>query len=374
MTKAIAIIRHPEPGEPSPAQMKSGRYKKRVVDWKGLKINIENEPGTFRRGVKPDGSTAWESLMKFAYGEIRGTEGVDGDPVDIFLGPMMDLAPTVFVIHQRRVDDWENYDEDKCMVGFMQESDAIDAFLSCYDDRRFLGPITEMPVAEFIAKVRATKDAPAMVKSQPVALLLKGYVHPYIRDGRPVSGYVNRRADGVEASGDPYAADALPGVAKIKRNLDAPKPEYVPAGGGSDEVKWERVVPPELIDELNNRPPLTPEAAAWAAQYRKLMEEVDRPPMVVLPAQGDLFAEAPAPEPSNERFYVTMVRHPGTARQKVGFLAGPFHTHDEAKAHVSRARKAAVEADPDAAFDAFGTSSRKADHHPPGVLNRTLGL
>jgi len=153
--------------EPSPAQLASGRYSKRKFGWKGLTIRVENEAGTFRRGRKPGGGE-WETLMHFAYGEIARTEGVDGDPVDVFLGPHMEEAPLVYVIHQRRVDDWENYDEDKCMLGFLSEQDAIDAFLSSYDDPRFLGPITALPVEEFIAKARATRATPAMIKSRPL--------------------------------------------------------------------------------------------------------------------------------------------------------------------------------------------------------------
>lgn len=171
----IIVLRHPEPGEPSPAQIASGRYPKRKVSWRGLTIRIENEPGTYRRGIKPDGS-GWETLMRFAYGEIARTEGVDGDPVDVFLGPATDTAPMVYVVHQRKVRAWDQYDEDKCMVGFESEEDAVAAFLSSYDDPRFLGPITTMPVDEFVRKVRATRGAPAMVKSEPVMMLLRGIV------------------------------------------------------------------------------------------------------------------------------------------------------------------------------------------------------
>lgn len=177
-SRPILMLRHPEPGEPSRAAIEAGRYKKRAVPWMGLTLRIENEAGTFRRGVKPDGSTSWETLMKFAYGEVARTEGVDGDPVDVFLGPYMDTAPTVYVVHQRRVNDWEAYDEDKCMLGFDSEESAVAAFLSSYDDPRFLGPITAMPVAEFVSKVRATREAPAMVKS---VLFFKSYVKGHAR-------------------------------------------------------------------------------------------------------------------------------------------------------------------------------------------------
>jgi hypothetical protein len=57
------------------------------------------------------------------------------------------------------------YDEDKAMLGFASEDEARAAYLQHYDDPRFLGPITAMPVDEFVAKVRATKGNPAMIKT-----------------------------------------------------------------------------------------------------------------------------------------------------------------------------------------------------------------
>lgn len=164
MPRPLIFGRIPLPAEPTDAQLASGRYPKRKLAWKGLTLRIENEAGTFRRGRKPDG-TEWCTFMAFAYGEVERTEGVDGDPVDVFLGPQLEDAPEVYVIHQRRVDDWEAYDEDKCMVGFMSWDDARAAFLASYDDPRFLGPMTPMPVEAFIEKAKATREAPAMIKS-----------------------------------------------------------------------------------------------------------------------------------------------------------------------------------------------------------------
>lgn len=148
--------------EPTDAQIASGNYPKRALRWKGLVIRIENEAGSVRSGYKPDGSM-WETRMVYPYGYVAGTEGVDGDEVDVFVGPEAD-APMVYVVHQRKVNDWTKYDEDKAMIGFACEEDAIRAFLLCYDDERFLGPITAMPVAEFISKVKATAKKPTMIK------------------------------------------------------------------------------------------------------------------------------------------------------------------------------------------------------------------
>lgn len=164
MSKVYAVFaRHPTPTEPSQAQIEAGNYKKRVVRWRGLDIAIENEAGTLRHG-KSRAGLIWSRRMHFAYGYAKRSTGVDGDEVDIFLGPNLE-APMVYVIHQRKAGDWKAYDEDKAMVGFDSPEDAEAAYLSCYNDPRFLGPMTAIPADEFVAKVRATKEAPAMIKS-----------------------------------------------------------------------------------------------------------------------------------------------------------------------------------------------------------------
>lgn len=165
------------PGEVTPAQAESGNYRKRRVPWHGLEIAIENEPGTVRRG------RGWETLMLYAYGYIVGSNGVDGDPVDVYLGPDPDTAPIVYVVHQRKYGDWSAFDEDKAMIGWASQQEAEQAYLQHYDDPRFLGPVTAMPVAEFVAKVRATKEKAAMIKAigGRVVLFLKAHIKAHTR-------------------------------------------------------------------------------------------------------------------------------------------------------------------------------------------------
>ncbi len=163
----IVMPVHRRHHEPTKDQLAAGNYRKRKIPWQGMTISVENEAGSVRGGTNRDG-TSWEVRMKYPYGYLRGTKGVDGDHVDCFVGPNPD-APIVYVIHARKVNRWDQYDEDKCMIGFDTEDDAKAAFLSCYNDPRFLGPVTAMPVAEFVEKARATLEKPAMIK----ALLLK---------------------------------------------------------------------------------------------------------------------------------------------------------------------------------------------------------
>lgn len=144
--------------EPTQAQTKTGNYKKRKLKWQGLTIRIENEAGSIRAGKN------WETRMVYPYGYFVGSKGVDGDEVDVFVGSNQD-APFVYVIHQRKAGDWASYDEDKVMIGFDSLEEAQQAYLLNYNDDRFLGPVTTMPVAEFIEKLKATQEHPQMIKA-----------------------------------------------------------------------------------------------------------------------------------------------------------------------------------------------------------------
>lgn len=164
----VAFVKHPPLHEPSRAQKHAGNYAKRKIKWRGMTISIENEQGSFRRGTNRDGKS-WEQRMSAPYGEILGTEGTDGDAVDVFVGPNLE-APTVYVVHARKVNRWDEYDEDKCMVGWPDAESAKQAFLDNYSDPRFFGDMVEMPVDEFLTKVKATKEKPAMIKAEQLSL------------------------------------------------------------------------------------------------------------------------------------------------------------------------------------------------------------
>lgn len=201
LTKSCDIIQKSMPipvltrdHEPTEGQIKAGNYRKPKRRFAGLDVSIENPAGSYRRGQDRAGKT-WETRMLYDYGYIRGSLGVDGDHVDCYLGPNED-APMAYIVHQRCYGDWDKFDEDKCMLGFDSQEDAEAAYLKHYDDPRFLGPVTAMPMDEFRAKVRATKEAPQMIKAMP--LILKAYVRAHTRklgSGKviQVRGYTDKR-------------------------------------------------------------------------------------------------------------------------------------------------------------------------------------
>ena len=68
--------------EPTEAQKEAGNYKKGNVRIGQFDITVENPKGSVRRGTDASGK-AWEQTMQNTYGYIRGTEGVDGDHIDV---------------------------------------------------------------------------------------------------------------------------------------------------------------------------------------------------------------------------------------------------------------------------------------------------
>lgn len=163
VTAAVDALVDPKWVQPSPEQAAASDYYKPVMTWHGMAINIENPAGTVREGFDENGQP-WRTEFKYAYGELAGTLGVDNDPVDVFIGPYAD-AREVYIVRQQRRKAWHEYDEDKVMLDFPSMDAAREAYLAHYDDIRFFGGIIAMPLAEFLLKVKATANKPAMIKA-----------------------------------------------------------------------------------------------------------------------------------------------------------------------------------------------------------------
>ena len=118
--------------EPTEAQKEAGNYKKGHVRIGQFDITVENPKGSVRRGVDASGK-AWEQTMRNTYGYIRGTEGVDGDHIDVFLTNDIDgwNGRRVYIVDQYNEDG--TFDEHKVMLGFNDEAEAQDAYLSNYE-------------------------------------------------------------------------------------------------------------------------------------------------------------------------------------------------------------------------------------------------
>lgn len=118
---------------PSEGQKEAGNYRKGHVKVNGLDISIENPRGSYRSGVGDNGKP-WRSRLPHHYGYIRGTEGSDGDHVDVFLGPHL-RSGAVYVIDQKDLKTGE-HDEHKVMIGFGSQKQACEAYCRAFSDGR----------------------------------------------------------------------------------------------------------------------------------------------------------------------------------------------------------------------------------------------
>lgn len=118
----------------------------------GLVIDVENLKGSFREGVDP-GGTPWRVEMHAHYGELRGTEGADGEPLDVYVGDNAD-SPLVVVVHQQDPRTRE-YDEDKVMLGFRTVAEALALYRKQYDRPGFYQDHTTIPITSFWRWVQA---------------------------------------------------------------------------------------------------------------------------------------------------------------------------------------------------------------------------
>lgn len=155
---------------PTDGQKRVGNYRKVHLSIDGFRISIENPKGSVRSGTSPDG-TKWSNTLACDYGDIRGTESTDGDPVDIYLSDHPDKG-AVFVIDQ--IDPkTKKFDEHKVMYGFDSVEDAKKTYLACYQKGwGGLGWITPVTKAEFRKWIdssgRKTKPFHEYVSVKPI--------------------------------------------------------------------------------------------------------------------------------------------------------------------------------------------------------------
>ena len=118
--------------EPTEAQKEAGNYKKGHVQVGTFDITIEQPQGSVRRGTDADGKQ-WENKMNNTYGYIRGTVGVDGDHIDVFLSNDIDGwdGRKVFVVDQYNPDG--SFDEHKVMLGFNDADEAMGDYLANHE-------------------------------------------------------------------------------------------------------------------------------------------------------------------------------------------------------------------------------------------------
>lgn len=185
-TKEIDDARKEVSANPTDAQKEAGNYRKGHITLDGYDITIENPKGSTRSGVDAN-AQSWIVTMNNDYGYIRGTEGVDGDHIDVFLSD----DPTtgkVYVIDQ--VNDDGSFDEHKVMYGFKSALAAKRAYLANYSPGwKGLGNITKVSKEEF-----------------------KKWVESSHRKTKPFSEYKSVKVDGAQNDTiKTHQPNALPG-------------------------------------------------------------------------------------------------------------------------------------------------------------------
>lgn len=132
LANAVAVAEKETDTTPTEKQKEAGNYKKGHVQVGTFNITIENPKGSVRSGIDTEGNK-WKTIMQNTYGYIRGTEGVDGDHIDVFLSDDIDgwNGRRVFVVDQYNEDG--SFDEHKVMLGFNETDDAEAAYFANYD-------------------------------------------------------------------------------------------------------------------------------------------------------------------------------------------------------------------------------------------------
>ena len=134
---------------------------KKRVEWSGIPIDVEWPVGSVRVYTDDDtGEITFRKPMYVDYGYIRGTDSADGEELDVYIGN----APEgpVYVIDQLVVpDSYEeeqgaepgDHDEDKYMLGFESEREAMEAYQLHMTEEHF-GGVYEMSFEQFQELIR----------------------------------------------------------------------------------------------------------------------------------------------------------------------------------------------------------------------------
>jgi hypothetical protein len=191
----------------------------------GILIYVENMPGTTRSGTGTDGRR-WSVKMRVPYGEIPNTIGADGDPIDVFVGPDP-MAPTVFVFHQKHFQSTEEqvegtYDEDKVMLGFKSEAEALRCYRSHFTMPVLAPGITTMSILDFREKVHTleTSLGAALTKGWLAKATSPGGGGWMAIPGGRHKGYRRRKA-GSGGSGWEYWYPSAGAALKARRHHEA---------------------------------------------------------------------------------------------------------------------------------------------------------
>lgn len=211
---------------PTEAQKEAGNYKKGHVKVDGFDITIENPKGSVRSGKDADGKE-WSVTMNNDYGYIRGTEGVDGDHIDVFLSDNPEQG-NVYVIDQVNQKTGE-YDESKVMYGFNSLEEAKDAYLANFEEGWKVGVVSGVSKEEFRkwieSSVRKTKPF-----SEYKSVKVEEAQNEGIRPDEGVLDYAKRVAEREQKKAKPEKKIDVFSYTDAKSNIPAYRGAYYSDG------------------------------------------------------------------------------------------------------------------------------------------------
>jgi Inorganic Pyrophosphatase len=181
--------------EPTDAQKEAGNYKKGHVNIQGLDVTIENPQGSERSGTDTNGKP-WSSTMPAHYGYVKGTQGADGEHVDVYVGNKP-ASKKVWVIDQKSAETG-NFDEHKSFVGYESKEDVIKDYDAAFSDGKGAvrrgDAVHEMTMSEFKKWLKKPQK-------KPIAKIENGLKQPRpitntTKTGKPRSLFSFIRAHG----------------------------------------------------------------------------------------------------------------------------------------------------------------------------------
>jgi GGDEF domain-containing protein len=150
--------------KPTPKQKASGKYTKGVATFEGVPVAIENPKGTTRAYTDPDGKPGTRKMVH-DYGEIPGTKGADGQPIDAFIVSNEETGKA-FVINQINPKTGE-FDEHKIILGAKSAGQAEAAYKANYQRGwKGVGSIVESTpheVMQWATGPKATEEFPSQM-------------------------------------------------------------------------------------------------------------------------------------------------------------------------------------------------------------------
>jgi hypothetical protein len=121
------------------------------LSFQGVALQIENRAGTVREGKDPQGKP-WRKLMKHDYGFVQRILGLDRQWLDCFVGSDK-LSPFVYVIRvtekNLKGDLLADESQDRVMLGFPSEAEALAALKANYDETLVIERVTPYYIWQF---------------------------------------------------------------------------------------------------------------------------------------------------------------------------------------------------------------------------------